>query len=94
MYKNSEGLSDPTAGQALSNISWEQLQQDREKEHGLKRGQEIEVHILEQTEERGKKWKIKKYRVIELYKHCVLLEDGNGMRTAPPYSKLRSMMQG
>ena len=55
MYKNSEGLSDPTAGQALSNISWEQLQQDREKEHGLKRGQEVEVHVLEQTEERGKK---------------------------------------
>ena len=55
MYKNSEGLSDPTAGQALSNISWEQLQQDREKEHGLKRGQEIEVNVLEQTEERGKK---------------------------------------
>ncbi len=94
MYKNSEGIPDPTSGQAISNISWEELQQSREKEHNLKRGQKIFVRVQEQTEERGRKIKIKTYRVIELYKHCVLLEDQYGGRTAPPYTKLRQTMQG
>lgn len=35
-YKNHEGYLDPTSGQAMQNTHWEELQQLREKEHGLK----------------------------------------------------------
>lgn len=38
-YKNHEGYQDPTSGQAMKGAHWEELQQLREKEHGLKRGQ-------------------------------------------------------
>lgn len=94
MYRNNEGISDPTPGQAISNIRWEELQKEREKEHGLKRGQKITVKLVDQTEPHGKtKTKFKTYRIVELYKHCVLLADEHGGRTAPPYTKLRRMMQ-
>lgn len=39
IYKNHEGYPDPTSGQAMKGAHWEELQQLREKEHGLKRGQ-------------------------------------------------------
>lgn len=95
MYKNNEGIPDPTPGQAISNIRWEELQKEREKEHGLKRGRFVTVKTVDQAEtQKGEtKIKLKTYRVIELYKHCVLLADEHGGRTAPPYTKLRRMMQ-
>ena len=94
MYRNNEGITDPTPGQAISNISWEELQKEREIEHDLKRGQKIIIKFTDQTEPSGsKKTKLKTYRVIELYKHCVLLSDEHGNRTAPPYSKLKRMIQ-
>lgn len=94
MYRNNEGISDPTPGQAISNIRWEELQKTREKEHGLKRGETITVKFVDQTEPQGaKKTKLKTYSVVELYKHCVLLADEHGGRTAPPYSKLKRMIQ-
>lgn len=95
MYRNNEGIPDPTPGQAISNIRWEELQKEREKEHGLKRGEFVTVKTVDQAEtQKGEtKIKLKTYRVIELYKHCVLLADEHGGRTAPPYTKLRRMMQ-
>lgn len=33
------------------------------------------------------------YTVVELYPHCILLENQKG-RICPPYAKLRKMMEG
>lgn len=64
---------------AMQNTHWEELQQLREKEHGLKRGQKI-VIVETCKEEHKPARKVKRiYTVIELYKHCVLLKDEKGV---------------
>lgn len=54
-YKNHEGYLDPTSGQALQNTHWEELQQLREKEHGLKRGQMYSLKCTEKNISRPEK---------------------------------------
>lgn len=44
-YKNHEGYPDPTSGRAINGVRWEELQQLREKEHNLKRGQQIILYV-------------------------------------------------
>lgn len=79
---------------AMQNTHWEELQQLREKEHGLKRGQKI-VIIETCKEEHKPAKKVKRiYTVIELYKHCVLLKDEKGFRMVPSYIQLQSLMRG
>lgn len=79
---------------AMQNTHWEELQQLREKEHGLKRGQKI-VIIETCKEEHKPAKKVKRiYTVIELYKHCVLLKNEQGFCTAPSYIQLQSLMRG
>ena len=93
-YKNHEGYQDPTSGQAMKGAHWEELQQLREKEHGLKRGQKIAI-IETCKEEHKPAKKVKRiYTVIKLYKHCVLLKDEKGFRMAPSYIQLQSLMRG
>ncbi len=94
VYKNHEGYLGPTSGQAMQNTHWEELQQLREKEHGLKRGQKIAI-IETCKEEHKPAKKVKRiYTVIELYKHRVLLKDEKGFRMAPSYIQLQSLMRG
>lgn len=93
-YKNHEGYPDPTSGQAMKGAHWEELQQLREKEHGLKRGQKITI-IETCKEEHKPAKKVKRiYTVIELYKYCVLLKDEKGFCMAPSYIQLQSLMRG
>lgn len=93
-YKNHEGYPDPTSGQAMKGAHWEELQQLREKEHGLKRGQKIAI-IETCKEEHKPARKIQRtYIVLELYKYCVLLKDDKGYRTAPSYIQMQMMMRG
>ena len=79
---------------AMQNTHWEELQQLREKEHGLKRGQKIVIIEMCKEEHKPAK-KVKRiYTVIELYKYCVLLKDEKGFCMAPSYIKLQSLMRG
>lgn len=93
-YKNHEGYQDPTSGQAMKGAHWEELQQLREKEHGLKRGQKIVVTEICQPGEHKSAKRKRIYTVIELYRHCVLLKDDKGHRTAPSYIQLQMMRGG
>ena len=94
-YKNHEGYQDPTSGQALKGAHWEELQQLREKEHNLKRGQKIVITELCRDEMHKPAKKVKRiYTVVELYRHCVLLENEEGTRSAPSYPRLQSLMRG
>lgn len=81
-YKNKEGYPDPTSGRAINGVRWEELQQLREKEHNLKRGQQVILYVKSQSEESSDRGRIKKsekvrksYWIVELYRHCVLLKD-------------------
>lgn len=47
---------------------------------------------LHEMHKEAKKKKIT-YTVVELYPHCILLENQKG-RICPPYAKLRKMMEG
>lgn len=49
-YKNKEGYPDPTSGRAINGVRWEELQQLREKEHNLKRGQQVILYVKSQSE--------------------------------------------
>ena len=93
-YKKHEGYLDPTSGQALQNTHWEELQQLREKEHGLKRGQKIVLTEMYREEYKPARKIQRTYIVLELYKYCVLLKDDKGYRTAPSYIQLKMMMRG
>lgn len=100
-YKNHEGYPDPTSGRAINGVRWEELQRLREKEHNLKRGQQIMLYVKGQSEETNGSGRAKNsekvrkpYWVVELYRYCVLLEDGKGYRTAPSYIQLQSLMRG
>ena len=100
-YKNHEGYPDPTSGRAINGVRWEELQRLREREHSLMRGQQITLYVKCQSEEarsRGRaknSEKVRKsYRIVELYRYCVLLEDEKGYRTAPSYIQLQSLMRG
>lgn len=93
-YKNHEGYLDPTSGQAMQNTHWEELQQLREKEHGLKRGQKIVLTEMYREEHKPARKIQRTYIVLELYKYCVLLKDDKGYRTAPSYIQLQMMMRG
>lgn len=94
-YKNHEGYQDPTSGQAMKGAHWEEVQQLREQEHGLKRGQKLVITEMCRDEMHKNARAIKKtYTVIELYKHCVLLENEKGTRSAPSYSRLKMLLEG
>ena len=94
-YKNREGYPDPTSGQAMQRTHWEELQQLREKEHNLRRGQKFVIAEMCRDEMHKTARAVKKtYTVIELYKHCVLLENEKGTRSAPSYPRLQSLMRG
>ncbi|RHD30511.1 hypothetical protein DW799_12295 [Blautia obeum] len=93
-YKNHEGYQDPTSGQAMQNTHWEELQQLREKEHGLKRGQKIVLTEMYREEHKPARKIQRTYIVLELYKYCVLLKDDKGYCTAPSYIQLQMMMRG
>lgn len=88
-YRNGEGYRDPTMGDAINRMRWEELQRLREEEHGIKRGEIIALKLTE-SEEDGKTARIKEKRmkVIELYKHFVLLESPIGIRESMSYWKL------
>lgn len=94
IYKNHEGYPDPTSGQAMKGAHWEELQQLREQEHGLKRGQKIVIYEMCREEHKPARKVQRTYTVIELYKHCVLLKDEKGYRTAPSYIQLQALMRG
>ena len=93
-YKNKEGYPDPTQGDALNGVRREEKQRLLEKKHGFKRGEKV-VTIKMLRDEMHKEAKKKKitYTVVELYPHCILLENQKG-RICPPYAKLRKMMEG
>lgn len=100
-YKNHEGYPDPTSGRAINGVRWEELQQLREKEHNLKRGQQIMLYVKCQSEEASSRRRAKNsekvrkpYWIVELHRYCVLLEDEKGCRTAPSYIQLHSLMRG
>ena len=100
-YKNKEGYPDPTSGRAINGVRWEELQQLREKEHNLKRGQQVILYVKSQSEESSDRGRIKKsekvrksYWIVELYRHGVLLKDEKGFCTAPSYIQLQSLMRG
>ena len=100
-YRNHEGYPDPTSGRAINGVRWEELQRLREKEHNLKRGQQITLYVKCQSEEASSHGRAKNsekvrkpYWVVELYRYCVLLEDEKGYRTAPSYTQLQSLMRG
>ena len=100
-YKDYEGYPDPTSGRAINGVRWEELQQLREKEHNLKRGQQVTLYVKCQSEEASSRGRAKNsekvrkpYWVVELYRYRVLLEDEKGYRTAPSYIQLQSLMRG
>lgn len=94
-YKNHEGYQDPTSGQAMKGAHWEELQQLREKEHNLKRGQKIVITELCRDEMHKPAKKVKRiYTVVELYRHCVLLENEEGTRSVPSYPRLQMLIEG
>ena len=49
-YRNHEGYPDPTSGRAINGVRWEELQRLREKEHNLKRGQQVILYVKSQSE--------------------------------------------
>ena len=89
-YRNSEGYSDPTAGDAINGVRKEEIQRMREKQHNLKRGEVIRIKDSIETPD-GKRVKIMEMTVKELYAHCVLLEGKNGIRRCPDYRKLKRL---
>ena len=94
-HKNHEGYPDPTSGQAMQRTHWEELQQLREKEHNLKRGQKLVITEMCRDEIHKTARVVKKtYTVIELYKRCTLLENEKGTRSAPSYLRLQKMLEG
>lgn len=96
-YKNHKGYLDPTQEQATEHMSWEELQRMREKKHHLCRGQKIIVETMQRPEGKPTAGMIKvrtKYYVVEFYRHCILLRNKKGILPAPPYTKLKLMMQG
>ena len=94
-HKNHEGYPDPTSGQAMRRTHWEELQQLREKEHKLKRGQKIVITEVCRDEMHKPAKKVKRiYTVVELYRHCVLLENKEGTRSAPSYPRLQMLIEG
>ena len=89
-YRNSEGYIDPTAGAAINGVRKEEVQRMREKQHNLKRGEVIWIKESVDTPD-GKRVKTMEMTVKELYVHCVLLEDKNGVRKCPDYWKLKRL---
>ena len=61
-YRNHEGYPDPTSGRAINGVRWEELQKLREKEHNLKRGQQVALYVKSQSEESCDRGRIKKVR--------------------------------
>ena len=59
LCKNHEGYLDPTSGRAINGVRWEELQQLREKEHNLKRGQQIMLYVKCQSEEASSRGRAK-----------------------------------
>lgn len=93
MHKNYEGYPDPTEGEALNGVRWEELQRLREKEHGIKRGTVITIYIREEDESRKKVYKKRRARILEYYRHIVLLELQGGERRGLNYWQLNKYMQ-
>ena len=96
-YKNHERYPDHTSEQNIEHMSWKELQRMREKKHHLRRGQKIIVETMQRPEGKPTARMIKvrtKYYVVEFYKHCILLRNKKGILSAPPYTKLKLMMQG
>ena len=95
--KSTKYTSSYLKNKTLEHMSWEELQRMREKKHHLCRGQKIIIETMQRPEGRPTARMIKvrtKYYVVEFYKHCILLRDKKGILTAPPYTKLKLMMQG
>lgn len=92
--KNAEGYPDPTAGDAINGVRREEYQKYLEELHGIKRGQIITV-VQYTGENRLKKTLRKyKYRVVELYKHNILLESMSGIKCCPSWPMFREMLNG
>lgn len=89
-YRNSEGYSDPTAGDAINGVRKEEVQRMREKQHNLKRGEAIRIKESVETPDE-KRAKTMEMTVKELYAHCVLLEGKNGVRRCPNYWALKKI---
>lgn len=89
-YRNSEGYSDPTAGDAINGVRKEEVRRMREKQHNLKRGEVIRIKESVETPD-GKRVKTMEMTVKELYAHCVLLEGKNGVRRCPDYWTLKKI---
>lgn len=94
MYKNHEGYTDNTQGEAVNGVRREELQRIREQEHGFKRGDTYTIYIKERAPVGNKHIvKKKRVRIIELYKHVVLIEDSRGIRSAPSYWTFSRMLR-
>lgn len=63
-YRNHEGYPDPTSGRAINGVRWEELPRLREKEHNLKRGQQITLYVKCQSEEASSHGRAKNYTDI------------------------------
>ena len=89
-YRNSEGYSDPAAGDAINGVRKEEIQRMREKQHNLKRGEVIRIKDSIETPD-GKRVKIMEMTVKELYAHCLLLDGKNDIRRCPDYWTLKKI---
>lgn len=84
-YKNHEGYPDPTQGQAINGVRWEELQRMREEQYGIKRGDILTLQITRKNSDGTKSCKSERVRVLSLYQHHVLVENQLGVKNCYQY---------
>lgn len=93
---NHEKYKDPTAEWAIAEAEkWERQQKRLEKEHGIKRGDIIQIISTSYASGDGKIIiKKVKARVKALYPHVVQLQLPNGITRSPTYWELERLKAG
>ena len=93
---NHEKYKDPTAEWAIAEAEkWERQQKRLEKEHGIKRGDIIQIISTSYASGDGKiVTKKVKTKVKALYPHVVQLQLPNGITRSPTYWELERLKTG
>ena len=93
---NHEKYKDPTAEWAIAEVDkWERKQKQLEEEHGIKRGDVIQIITTSYSSGEGKVITKKvKAKVKALYPHVVELKLSNGLTRSPTYWELERLRAG
>lgn len=100
-YKNHEGFPDPTAGEAINGVRreelrrlrWEELQQARERQHGIRRGEVLTLTTEKKQSDGRILLQKERVRVLELYRYHALVENQIGFRSCYQYWHMKKCMK-